>query len=77
MPSWHGGLPGARTGSTRLSVLYTVALIKGTSTYKFDFEEFSDAKAFARAAEKSRHMTKVGITNNESPQYLEVWEKGK
>jgi hypothetical protein len=56
-------------------LLYTVSLFKGDSPFEFEFEEFSDAKAFARAAEKSIEITKVGITNNESPQYLTVWKK--
>jgi hypothetical protein len=56
-------------------VIYTVWLFKGDSSSGFEFEEFSDAKAFAKAAEKSVEVTKVGITNNESPQNLTVWEK--
>ncbi len=40
-----------------------------------DFAEFADAKAFAKAAEKSVSITRVGITNNESPQYLTLWDK--
>jgi hypothetical protein len=57
-------------------IVYSVWLFKGESSLGFEFEEFSDAKAFAKAAEKSVEVTKVGITNNESPQYLTVWEKG-
>jgi hypothetical protein len=34
-----------------------------------------DSSRFAAAAEKSSEITKVGIKNNESPQYLTVWEK--
>jgi hypothetical protein len=31
--------------------------------------------SFAKAAEASSEITKVGITNNESPQYLTIWNK--
>ena len=55
--------------------MYTVWLSKGDSSVGFEFEEFSDAKTFAKAAEKSVEITKVVITNNESPQYLTIWEK--
>jgi hypothetical protein len=59
----------------RPSVVYTVSLFKVDSSLKCEFDEFSDAKAFAKAAEKSADLKKVGITNNESPQYLTLWEK--
>jgi hypothetical protein len=56
-------------------VMYTVWLSKGARTVGYEFEDFSDAKTFAKAAEKSVEITKVVITNNESPQYLTIWEK--
>ncbi len=59
----------------KVGVTYTVSLFKGDINLRVDFEEFSDAKAFAKTAEKSFEITKVGITNNESPQYLTVWER--
>ena len=58
-----------------VGVMFTVWLFKGDGSLGFDFEEFSDAKMFAKAAEKSVEITKVGITNNESPEYLTVWER--
>ncbi len=58
-----------------MGVMYTVWLFKGDSSFGFEFEQFSDAKTFAESAEKSVEITKVGITNNESPQYLTIWEK--
>lgn len=57
------------------SVFYTVWLFKGVTSFGFEFAEFSDAKLFAGAAEKSSDVTKVGIKNNESPEFLTVWEK--
>ncbi len=57
-------------------VVYTVWLFKGETPLGFDFGEYSDAKAFAKSAEKSLELNRVGITNRESPQYLAVWEKG-
>lgn len=57
------------------SVFYTAWLFKGGNSFGFDFKEFSDAKLFAAAAEKSSDITKVGIKNNESPEFLTVWEK--
>jgi hypothetical protein len=60
-----------------VSVMYTVWLFKGNSSSGFEFEEFSDAKIFAKAAEKSVEITKVEITNNESPQILTLWEKAR
>ena len=58
-----------------VGVVYTVWLFKGDSSLGFEFAEFSNAKTFAKAAEKSVEITKVEITNNESPQYLAIWEK--
>jgi hypothetical protein len=58
-----------------VGVVYTVWLFKGESSSGFEFEQFSDAKAFAKAAERSLEITKVGITNNESPQNLTIWER--
>ncbi len=66
-----------RKAGKALSLLYTVWLFRGDGSTEFDFEEFGDATAFAKAAEKSVSITKVGITNNESPQYLTVWERAK
>ena len=63
-------------GAKRPEVIYTVSLFKVDGALKCEFDEFSDAKAFAKAAEKSADLLKVGITNNESPQYLTLWEKG-
>jgi len=59
----------------KASVLYTVWLFRGETSQGIDFAEFSDAKAFAGAAEKSVEITKVGIKNNESPQFLTMWER--
>jgi hypothetical protein len=67
--------PPAPKGRDSVSVLYTVWLFKGDGSTGFEFEEFTDATAFAKAAEKSLSLTKVGTTNNESPQYLTVWER--
>ena len=58
-----------------VGVVYTVWLFKGESSSGFEFEQFSDAKTFAKAAETSHEITKVGITNNESPQNLTIWER--
>lgn len=58
-----------------VGVMYTVWLFKGASSLGFEFEEFSDAKTFAKAAEKSVEIEKVVITNNESPQNLTIWGK--
>lgn len=58
-----------------VNVVYTVWLFKGDHSFGFEFDEFSDAKLFAKAAESSSEITKVGITNNESPQYLTIWNK--
>ncbi|HEX3657621.1 MAG TPA: hypothetical protein VGG64_13065 [Pirellulales bacterium] len=70
----HHAQPTPSAGSTA-SVVYTVWVFKGDAPFGFEFEEFADAKTFAAAAEKSTEITKVGIKNNESPQYLTVWEK--
>jgi hypothetical protein len=59
------------------AVTYIVRLFKDDHAVDFEFEDFTDAKTFGRAAEKGIDITKVGITNNESPQYLTVWERGK
>jgi hypothetical protein len=56
-------------------VIYSAWLYKANESSEFTFDEFSDAKLFAKAAEKISDVVKVGITNNESPQYLTVWEK--
>jgi hypothetical protein len=58
------------------AVTYIVRLFKDEHVVDFEFADFTEAKTFARAAEKCIDITKVGITNNESPQYLTVWEKG-
>lgn len=58
-------------------VAYTVWLFKGASSWGFEFQEFADAKAFAKAAEKSVEVSKTAITNNESPQPLTIWEKAQ
>ena len=58
-------------------VTYTVWLFKGASSWGWEFTEFSEAKAFAKAAEKSAEVTKTAITNNESPQPLTTWEKAE
>jgi len=65
----------AKAGGSALSVLYTVWVIEGDRSSGIDFAEFHDAKAFAAAAEKGSEVTKVGIKNNESPQFLTVWER--
>lgn len=57
------------------TVVYRVWLFKGEESSEHLFDEFPDAKTFAKAAEKITDITKVGITNNESPQYLTIWEK--
>jgi hypothetical protein len=57
------------------AVIYSVWLFRGDSSSEYKFEEFTDANLFAQAAEKSCELTKIGITNNESPQYLTVWER--
>jgi hypothetical protein len=58
-------------------VTYTVWLFKGASSWGFEFQEFSDAKTLAKAAEKSVEVAKTAITNNESPQPLTIWEKAQ
>jgi hypothetical protein len=64
-----------KTRASEASVLYTVWIFKGDSAFGCDFEEFTDAKSFANLAEKSIDVTKVGVKNNESPQFLTVWER--
>lgn len=58
-------------------ITYTAWLFKGEKPSGFEFAGFFDAKAFAVAAEKCSEITKIGITNNESPQYLTIWQRGK
>jgi hypothetical protein len=65
----------AHKAGDKTGVLYKVRLFKGDDSLECEFEEFADAKSFARTAEKIVDIRKVGITNNESPQYLTVWEK--
>ncbi len=60
----------------RTSVLYTVWLYKEGEPVGFDFENFWEAESFAESAKKGIGVLKVGIKNNESPQYLTVWERG-
>ena len=57
-------------------MLYTVWLYKEGEPVGFDFENFWEAESFAEAAKKGIGVIKVGIKNNESPQYLTVWERG-
>jgi hypothetical protein len=60
------------------SVLYTVWLFKAEDDpVGFDFENFWEAEAFAETSKKTVAVLKVGIKNNESPQFLTVWERGK
>ena len=69
------GKRGYKTAERPGVIVPPVSLFKVESSLKCEFDEFSDAKAFAKAAEKSADLVKVGITNNESPQYLTLWEK--
>jgi hypothetical protein len=72
----NGNTPRAKAVGEPVGFMYTVWLFKGDqSPSSYDFSEFADAKSFAKAAEKSVEITKVGITDRESPQYLAVWEK--
>ena len=57
-------------------VMYTVTVFQATGSMAYEFEDIAAAKSFAAAAEKSSEAIKVAITNNESPQYLTVWERG-
>jgi hypothetical protein len=60
-----------------VSVLYTVWVFKrDEEPAGYDFENFWEAEAFAEAAKKTVAVAKVGIKNNESPQFLTVWERG-
>jgi hypothetical protein len=70
-----GGKRPAAKARDLAQVIYTVWIFKRAESLGYEFEEFADAKAFASAAEKSRESTKVAITNNESPQYLTVWQR--
>lgn len=56
-------------------VVYSVWLFHGEKSTSIEFLEYADARAFAAAAEKSTELTKIGITDNESPQYLSIWER--
>jgi hypothetical protein len=58
------------------TVIYTVSVFQAGSPSESQFEEFADAKSFAKAAEKMMDVNKVVITNNESPQHLMMWERG-
>jgi hypothetical protein len=58
-------------------LVYTVSLFRGDTSTDHVFPEFSDARLFAESAKKEVAITKIGITNNESPEYLIVWEKAK
>lgn len=60
-----------------VGAMYSVWLYNGDASTGFDFREFGEAKAFAKAAEKSASITKIVITDNESPQYLTLWEKSQ
>jgi hypothetical protein len=72
----NGNAPRVKPGDEPVGFMYTVWLFKGDqSPSSYDFSDFADAKSFAKAAEKSVEITKVGITDRESPQYLTVWEK--
>ncbi len=59
------------------AVIYTVTIFQDGSPFECQFDEFSDAKLFAKAAEKIVDASKVVVTNNESPQPLTVWERAK
>ncbi len=85
--SHQGGLgahhPGRYPGRWRfathkgmsMTTIFTVWIFKQDSTLECQFEEFADAKRFAAAAEKITDVKQVGITNNESPEYLSVWTR--
>lgn len=65
-----------RTVDEPVGFMYTVWLFKrGASPSTYAFNEFADARSFAKAAESCVEITKVGITDRESPQYLAVWER--
>jgi hypothetical protein len=59
------------------NLVYSVWLFKVDTSTEHQFQEFSDARLFAKAAEKGAGITKVEITNNESPECLTAWEKSK
>ena len=69
------GAPVTEPARVATGITYTAWLFKGEKASGFEFAEFFDAKAFAAAAEKSSEITKIGITNNESPQYLTMWQR--
>jgi len=73
--NWDAHSKRADTVPDAAAVIYTVWIFKRGISLGYDFEEFADAKMFATAAEKCVESEKVVITNNESPQYLTVWEK--
>jgi hypothetical protein len=60
---------------TGMTTIFTVWIFKEDGTLECRFEEFADAKKFASAAEKIVDVKQVGVTNNESPEYLIVWTK--
>jgi hypothetical protein len=59
------------------SVVYTTWIFQGDRATGFDFEEYVEATALAQSAEKGASITKCGVKNNESPQYLTLWESMK
>ena len=69
--------PAKDADPSNANVMYTVWLFEGEASTGFDFENYQDATAFAKAAESIVPVTKIGITNNESPKYLTMWEKPK
>jgi hypothetical protein len=73
--NWDAHTKRADTARNRAAVIYTTWIFKRDGSLGYEFEEFVDAKTFAMAAEKSTESIKVVITNNESPQYLTVWER--
>jgi hypothetical protein len=64
-----------RTKGVAMLIVFTVWIFKGDGSVECQFEDFADAKKFAAAAEKIIDVKQVGITNNESPEYLTVWTK--
>jgi hypothetical protein len=58
-----------------MTTIFSVWIFKADGTIECQFEDFADAKAFARAAEQIVDVKQVGITNNESPEYLTVWTR--
>ncbi len=74
---WDKKVRRAQPGPGKRELVYTVSLFRGDIPTDHVFPEFSDARLFAESAKKEVGITKVGITNNESPEYLIVWEKEK